>query len=54
MAPTDNFLKSLGLPLTVFPATHFDFTQAGRRVLIVDRWGRVRVSGLHVSGVTER
>lgn len=42
MAPTDkDFLKSLGLPsLTVFPtATHFDFTQAGRRVLIIGPMG---------------
>ncbi|NLA93295.1 MAG: thymidine kinase, partial [Spirochaetales bacterium] len=42
MAPTEsNFLKSLGLPsLTVYPtATHFDFTQEGRRVLIIGPMG---------------
>ncbi len=42
MALTESdFLKSLGLPsLTVYPtATHFDFTQEGRRVLIIGPMG---------------
>ncbi len=42
MALTESsFLKSLGLPsLTVYPtATHFDFSQEGRRVLIIGPMG---------------